>query len=162
MRVVTCVVLSCIGVSPCQSAETIAGRWEGALQIPGSEFELIVDLAQYDAKVWTGSLIAPGLNIKGAALTDIVVTGDAATFTVRNALGTAPTDQAKFNAHLGAPSAMTGEFLQGGNSAAFALHRPDRRKWKRRCAARQSPKPSRASGWANTNSAAIHVMSRSI
>ncbi len=45
----------------CLAAETVTGRWEGAIQIPGREFPLIVDLDQPGGKNWAGSIIIQGL-----------------------------------------------------------------------------------------------------
>lgn len=42
------------------------GRWEGSMQIPGSAYDLIVDLDQPNGKDWIGSIIIPGLGVKGA------------------------------------------------------------------------------------------------
>ena len=52
----------------CRGAESAAGRWEGAAQIPGQELRLIVDLAQDDEKNWLSSIIIPGLGVIDAAL----------------------------------------------------------------------------------------------
>ena len=68
MRVATALFLFFTLVSA--GAEDLAGRWEGSIQIPGREFDLIVDLDRTDGKNWTGSIIIPGLDVKGAALTE--------------------------------------------------------------------------------------------
>ncbi len=114
----------CLAIATVAHAATsVAGRWQGPVQIPGNEFEAVVDLAQDSAGVWTGSLIAPGLKIKDAALSDIVVTDAELAFTVQNALGSPPADQAKFKAHIDAAGAISGDFLQAGNSAPFTFRK---------------------------------------
>jgi hypothetical protein len=66
-----------IGANTTMQAADVAlgleGRWSGKIQIPGNELVLIVDLA-HEAN-WSGSATLPGLNIKGASLTDIKVQG---------------------------------------------------------------------------------------
>ncbi len=44
----------------CLAAGTVTGRWVGAIQIPGREFPLIVDLDQPGGKNWAGSIIIQG------------------------------------------------------------------------------------------------------
>jgi hypothetical protein len=124
MRRTTILIALCLATAAvAHAAPTAAGRWQGSVQIPGGEFETIVDLAQDSAGAWTGSLIAPGLKIKDAALCDIVVIDSGLAFTVQNALGSPPADQAKFKAHIDAAGAMSGDFLQAGNTAAFTLRK---------------------------------------
>ena len=93
------------------------GRWEGHSQIPGRALPLVVDLAQDGASAWVGSIIIPGLGIKGAPLSNIVVTNSNVTFELANALGSPP---AAFNATR-AGDAMAGEMRQAGNVAKFSL-----------------------------------------
>ena len=121
MRRIIPILLCLATAAVAHAATTAAGRWQGSVQIPGNEFEAIIDLAQDAGGAWTGSMIAPGLNIKDAALSDIVATDSELAFTVQNALGAPPAAQAKFKAHIDATGAMSGDFLQAGNAAAFIL-----------------------------------------
>lgn len=104
----------------CHAGETAAGRWEGSAQIPGGELKLIVDLAQDQGQRWIGSIIVPGLCVKGAPLADVAVNDSEITFSIK-ALGSERVGQAKLNAHLTPDSHLTGEFTQGGNNAPFSL-----------------------------------------
>jgi hypothetical protein len=104
-----------------QAAETGAGRWEGIAQIPGHELRLIVDLSDEGGKGWTGSIIIPGFGIKGAELVDLHVTGGDFAFAIKGALGNQRAGRAEIKAHLSADGHLTGDFKQGGNSAAFVL-----------------------------------------
>ena len=70
----------------CEAAEMAGGRWEGSIQIPGSEFPLIVDLDQVAGQTWAGSVIIPGLGVKGAPLTDLSVADSEISFTIKAAL----------------------------------------------------------------------------
>src|SRR5262249_27677249 len=57
---------------PCRAEDLISGRWEGNARIPGDELTVVLDLAQ-DNGAWVGSIIIPGLGVKGTQLTDIKV-----------------------------------------------------------------------------------------
>jgi hypothetical protein len=105
-----------------RAAENPAGRWEGKIQVPEEELILIVDLAQDNTGGWTGSITLPGLNIKGATLTEIAVAGSDLTLTIKSALSSQTSGPAKLTGHL-AGDTWTGNFLQGGNSAPFNLHK---------------------------------------
>jgi len=56
-------------------ADLAAGRWEGAVQVPGRPFALVVDLAPGDGRPWMGSAIAPGMNVKGAPPSKLTING---------------------------------------------------------------------------------------
>ncbi len=107
----------------CEAAESVAGRWEGSIQIPGSEFLLIVDLDQVAGKDWAGSIIIPGLGVKGAPLTDLSVSDSEISFTIKAALASERIGQAKFRGRLTNASQLTGNFLQAGNTAPCMLHK---------------------------------------
>ena len=105
----------------CHGAESAAGRWEGSAQIPGGELKLIVDLSQDSGKSWVGSIIVPGFGVKGAPLADLIVNDSEITFSIKGALGNERMGVTKLKAHLAADSQLTGDFMQGGNSAPFVL-----------------------------------------
>ena len=96
---------------------------EGSIQIPDRELKVIVDLAQDKTGVWVGSVILPGLDIKGAALADLVVKDSDAAFAIKSALSGPQIGQAKFTARLNAKGALAGDFLQAGNTAPFVLEK---------------------------------------
>ena len=107
----------------CEAAETAGGRWEGSIQIPGSEFPLIVDLDQGAGQTWAGSVIIPGLGVKGAPLTDLSVGDSEISFTIRAALASERTGPAKFKGRVTSPGQLTGDFLQAGNTAPCVLQK---------------------------------------
>ena len=107
----------------CQAAPSAAGRWEGTAQIPGRELKLIVDLSDEAGKDWIGSIIIPGLGIKGAPLADLHVRGGDLTFAIKGALGNERAGRAELKAHLTADNHLAGDFTQGGNSAPFVLEK---------------------------------------
>lgn len=100
----------------CRAEDVISGRWEGTAQIPDNELSVIVDLAQ-DKGAWVGSIIIPGLGLKGAPLTDITVKSPDVNFAIKGALGV------QLKLRLDANGKMTGNFEQAGNRAATTLHK---------------------------------------
>lgn len=97
------------------------GRWEGVAHIPGRELRLIVDLKEASEGEWTGSIVLPGLGVKGAALSGITVRGADVAFDIAHALGSPTQAPPSFRAHLYSADAMTGRMRQGGHEAAFTL-----------------------------------------
>ena len=71
---------------PCRAEDAISGRWEGSAQIPDDELNVVVDLAQENG-AWVGSIIIPGLGVKGTPLTDIKVESPDVNFAVKGPLG---------------------------------------------------------------------------
>src|SRR4029079_17819479 len=72
---------------------------------------------------WSGSIVIPGLGIKGVALSNIVATDTDVSFDLGKVLGSTPHGPERFNAHLTSPDRVTGEMRQAGNVAKFALAR---------------------------------------
>jgi hypothetical protein len=107
----------------CEAAEMAGGRWEGSIQIPGSEFPLIVDLDRVAGQTWAGSVIIPGLGVKGAPLTDLSVRDSEISFTIKAALTSERTGPAKFKGRVTSPGQLTGHFLQAGNTAPCVLQK---------------------------------------
>jgi hypothetical protein len=102
----------------CHGQVSQSGRWEGSVKIPERELKLVVDLAEDKDGAWIGSIIIPGLNIKGAPLTDIALKDSELSFAIKSALG--PT---KFNGHFSGNGAFKGDFVQAGNTAPFTLEK---------------------------------------
>jgi hypothetical protein len=115
------IVLLCSAIA-CE-AETAAGRWEGSIKIPGGEFPLVVDLDQVDGKDWAGSIIIPGLGVKGAPLSDLSIGNSEISFTIKAALASERTGQAKFRGRVTSVDHLTGDFLQAGNTALCTLQK---------------------------------------
>ena len=106
-----------------RGAESAAGRWEGQAQIPGRELKLIVDLAEEAGKGWIGSIIIPGLAIKGAPLIDRKAGGPDLVFEIKGVLGSEKVGPAEIQAHLTADNRLEGNLKQGGNTAPFVLEK---------------------------------------
>lgn len=114
ITLLACLPALAVGAAP-------EGRWEGRAQIPGRELHLVVDLQETSAAVWTGSIIVPGMGVKGAALSNITVAGRDVAFDVASALGDAKVRPPSFRARLQTDDTMTGEMSQGGHVATFSL-----------------------------------------
>ena len=106
-----------------QAAESAAGRWEGAAQLPGRELKLILDLSDNGGKDWTGSIIIPGLGVKGAPLVDFQIEGADLAFTIKGALGSEKVGKAGLKVRLTPEGRLAGDFQQGGNTAPLVLER---------------------------------------
>lgn len=107
-----------LGVMFLAAGALLSGRWEGAVQIPGREVRLIIDLAQDDRSHWIGSAILPGFGVKGAALKDVVVDDLRVAFAIAGALG-----EPTLTGLLAPDGTLSGDFEQGGNVARFLLRR---------------------------------------
>jgi hypothetical protein len=113
MRILVALVLAAASLA--RAVEPLEGRWDGAVQIPGNQLHIVIDLAKSGAQ-WTGSAIVPGYGVKGAPLTGILVQADGISFTLKGALG-----EPKFSGRINADGSFAGDFLQSGNTAAFRL-----------------------------------------
>jgi hypothetical protein len=121
-------IIALLGLMPVLACAAGApeGRWEGAIRIPGRELPLVVDLAPGASRGWAGSLIMPGLGLKGAPLSNIVVDGPDIAFDLGSALRSPTYGAATFTARTTGADQMSGELQQGGNVAPFTLVRTGR------------------------------------
>jgi len=103
----------------CRAEELASGRWEGSVEIPDRELTLIVDLAQDGQGSWIGSIIIPGLDVKGALLTEIAVKDSGRSFAIKTARGL----EATLKGNLNADGTLSGNFVEAGNTAPFVLKR---------------------------------------
>jgi hypothetical protein len=107
-------ITSALVAGAAEKQPPLAGQWEGAVQIPGYELRVVIDLAPQDQQ-WVGSLTAPQFGVKGTPLTGIAVKQNDVEFGTRWG--------AAFKAHLESDGTLKGEFKQGGNSAPLLLKR---------------------------------------
>jgi hypothetical protein len=102
-----------------EAASALEGRWSGKIQIPGHELVLVLDLAH--GATWNGSATLPGLNVKGAPLTQINVQSAEVSFGIQ-AMTRPSIESPKIKARL-SDGKLVGDFLQGGNTARFILEK---------------------------------------
>jgi hypothetical protein len=114
VRLITLLIVA--AALPCRAEDVISGRWEGTARVPDDELTVVVDLAQENG-VWVGSVIIPGLGLKGAPLTEIKVQPLDVNFAVKGALGI------ELNLHLVSNNKLAGNFEQAGNRAPATLQK---------------------------------------
>jgi len=120
----TPIIASLLLVSPLAlgAGAPFEGRWEGRLDIPGRDTRIVLDLAPQSSGAWAGSLILPGLGIKGAPLANIVATDSDVAFDLGNLLSASDYGPARFRMRFDGES-LAGEMSQGGNTAKIALRK---------------------------------------
>ena len=105
MRKIIAIAICLVSSFSCHAAQSVAGRWDGVVQVPGYPMQVVVDIAQDAAGAWTGSIIIPELNIKGAALADIALHDAEISFAIKEVLADAKAGPAKFQARMSMPIA---------------------------------------------------------
>ena len=76
-------VLVALILSLAQPAAAPSGHWEGAIQIPGQELKIEIDLAPRGGK-WEGAIAIPAQGLKGFPLSAITVQGDSVSFAMED------------------------------------------------------------------------------
>jgi hypothetical protein len=99
------------------------GRWMGTATLPDRPLVVVVDLARGDADTWVGSVVLPGLGVKGAPLSSVVVDGRRVSFALGGTLAVEPHGDARFELAVDDQGALAGTFRQGGHAAAVSLRR---------------------------------------
>jgi CubicO group peptidase (beta-lactamase class C family) len=114
------VALLVAGIAAADSTAGIAGRWEGAIEIPGAKLEGQIDLQSSDDG-WTGMISIPAQNARDLPLTDITVDGTTVGFSIEGVPGD-PTFKGALEGDV-----LAGEFTQGGQTFPFRLSRAENR-----------------------------------
>jgi hypothetical protein len=112
---------------PCLAAPALQGRWEGEVSIPSAPMAMVLDLdgqaGPDGATAWIGSVILPGHGIKGAALSELQVTGSDLRFTLSGVMVAPGVAPPHVTARLVDAGTLEGAFEQAGHSAPFTLVR---------------------------------------
>jgi len=115
----TTLLLSLLWLLPL-TAQDYAGRWKGAIELPGTKLELAIDLSQKDGK-WIGDMDIPLQQIKDMALADLVIESGSMKFKLPEVPGNASfLGNFKNNASL-----LEGDFTQMGQTFAMRLEKED-------------------------------------
>src|SRR5262245_11872227 len=115
VRLTTIVIVA--AALPCLAEDAMSGRWEGNARIPDDELTVIVDLAKQNG-AWVGSIIIPGLGVKGTPLMDIKVEPPDVKLALKGPLGI------QMNLRLLEPDKkLAGNFEQTGNRAPATLQK---------------------------------------
>ncbi len=99
-----------------QEAPSVAGHWEGEIEIPGMALQVLVDL-EAAADGWRGTIAIPMQGARGLPLTGIEIGGERVRFAIQGVPGD-PT----FDGTL-AQGEIRGRFTQGGATFPFRLGR---------------------------------------
>jgi CubicO group peptidase (beta-lactamase class C family) len=119
LSVALCLLVALVAPATAAQAQTIAGHWEGSIDIPGSRLTIDADFSKKDDGSWAGDVSIPAQGAKDLALTNVAQTGDDVTFAIPGIPGD-PT----FKGKLAADGAkIAGQFTQGGQSFPFELAR---------------------------------------
>jgi hypothetical protein len=110
------IILIIVAPISSRAEDRISGRWEGTAGVPDNELTVVVDLAQQNG-AWVGSVIIPGLGMKGTPLADINVQLPDVNFGVKNPLGI------QLKLQLDTNNTLAGNFEQAGNRAAITLRK---------------------------------------
>jgi CubicO group peptidase (beta-lactamase class C family) len=102
-----------------QDAPSPAGRWEGAIETPGTPLGVIVDLSRTADGSWQGDVDIPLQGAKDLPLTAVAVDGAAVRFTISGIPGE-PTFAGTLS---GDAATLAGDFTQGGATFPFSLSR---------------------------------------
>jgi hypothetical protein len=106
------------GVAFAQTPAGPSGHWEGAIQVPGQELKIEIDLSGAGEK-WEGVIAIPAQGLKGFPLAAIAIQGDAVSFAMKGVPG-----DPQFKGTLSKDGkALSGDFLQGGGTVPFSLAR---------------------------------------
>lgn len=95
---------------------TLAGHWEGAIEIPGQKLGINLDFQQ-EGDAWKGDISIPLQNAKDLPLIDIRLDGTAAGFEIQGIPGK-PTFKGKLEGDR-----IAGDFTQGGGTFPFSVER---------------------------------------
>jgi hypothetical protein len=95
-----------------------AGHWKGAIQVPGQELQVEVDLAA-KGDAWIGTITIPVQNVRALPLSSVGAQGSAVTFAMKGIPG-----DPVFKGRLSDDGAtLAGDFTQGGTTLPFQLKR---------------------------------------
>ena len=117
MRRLLAALLLVLAPLSAQPAPSVAGNWEGAIQIPGTEMKILVTLEGGGA-AWTGRISIPPQGAKDLPLGEVKVVGEAVSFALPGTPGSP-----KFSGKLGKDMRIEGTLTQGGQVFPFFLAR---------------------------------------
>lgn len=108
-----------VGAMPVLAEATLAGHWEGAIEIPGTKLGVDLDFKAGEGGAWTGDISIPLQKAKDLPLTNIQQTGAAVSFEIQGVPGS-PTFKGTLSED---GETLAGDFSQGGGTFPFSLKR---------------------------------------
>ena len=110
-------VLAFLSLASAQGSQhPVAGTWEGAIEIPGSLLEVVVELTEADG-AWAGTIDIPAQGAADLPLDAVAVEEDTATFRIAGVPG-----EPTFNG-VAEGDSLSGTFTQAGQEFPFSLTR---------------------------------------
>jgi CubicO group peptidase (beta-lactamase class C family) len=95
---------------------SLAGHWEGAIEVPGTKLDVDLDFA-FESGAWKGDISIPAQSARNLPLTGIALDGLKVTFAIKDAPGE-PTFKGAFD-----PDGLkiTGQMTQAGQAFPFSI-----------------------------------------
>lgn len=116
---IACVLLATLATGA-QAAEP-AGRWEGAIRVPGGKLDIAVSLEQKGDDGWKGTIDIPAQGLRGFELSGIAIDGARVQFEMAGVPG-----EPRFDGKLSeSGDSIAGTFHQGPQTLPFSLKRTD-------------------------------------
>jgi CubicO group peptidase (beta-lactamase class C family) len=102
-----------------QEAPSIAGHWEGTIDVPGTKLKVLIDFSQKQDSTWEGKISIPAQNAKNLPLDNISFANREASFAIAGVPG-----EPTFKGTISEDGIkIAGDFIQGGQSFPFSLSR---------------------------------------
>jgi CubicO group peptidase (beta-lactamase class C family) len=99
----------------------VAGHWEGAIEIPGSPLQILVDLSAHEQGALAGTVSIPAQGARDLPLKSIALTGTEISFTIADIPG-----EPSFRGTVSANGrGIQGDFMQGGKTFPFRLNQEE-------------------------------------
>lgn len=105
--------------APPLAAQSAAGRWEGAIEVPNQPLAIVVTLQQAADLTWSGSIDIPAQNARALPLTLLAIHDTIANF----AIADVPGDPLFLGQYDPKADTITGHFTQHGAVHPFRLRR---------------------------------------
>ncbi len=102
-----------------QEVPTLAGHWEGSIDIPGMKLEVLIDFVQKEDGSWEGKISIPAQKAKDVPLSPIIVIDKDVAFEIEGIPGK-PTFKGTVSDD---GMSISGEFTQGDQKFPFNLSR---------------------------------------
>lgn len=100
-----------------QAQNDLTGKWQGAIEIPGTKLELSIDLMKEDGQ-WKGDLDIPIQKIKDMKLAELTISATEISFKLPEVGG-----NANYKGTIKGPDHIDGTFSQGGGNFPMNLIR---------------------------------------
>jgi hypothetical protein len=121
LRVVplTLIGLVLLNTGYAQTGAGPAGHWEGSIQLPDREVQILLDLAKDEKGAWAGTFAQTTQNVRNVPLADIKVEDKSVKFRISAGGANAPS----FDCNLDGPSAMSCTLNTPGGSVTAPFKR---------------------------------------